>query len=105
MVRVATFNVNGVNGRLPVLLAWLKATHYDVVCLQELKNSDEKFPAEAIKADTEPGLEKWLEVNTEYAKSWPNITQKKDQPPDAKEFEGVEGKFEKYFSKEPGSGD
>ena len=62
-------------------------------------------PADAIKPDTEPGLEKWLEVNTEYAKSWPNITQKKDMPSDAKEFEGVEGKFEKYFSKEPGSGD
>src|SRR5262249_24646679 len=29
-------------------------------------------PADAIKPDTEPGLEKWLEVNTEYAKSWPN---------------------------------
>ncbi|MDF3216802.1 exodeoxyribonuclease III [Mesorhizobium sp. M7A.F.Ca.CA.001.09.2.1] len=48
MLRVATFNVNGVNGRLPVLIAWLKATRYDVVCLQELKTSDEKFPAEAI---------------------------------------------------------
>ncbi|MGX5829867.1 exodeoxyribonuclease III [Mesorhizobium sp. 43Arga] len=48
MVRIATFNVNGVNGRLPVLLAWLQATHYDVVCLQELKTSDEKFPAGAI---------------------------------------------------------
>ena len=34
-------------------------------------------PADAIKPDTEPGLEKWLEVNTEYAKTWPNITQKK----------------------------
>src|SRR6266436_3591709 len=32
-------------------------------------------PADAIKPDTEPGLEKWLEVNTEYAKTWPNITQ------------------------------
>src|SRR3982074_2991690 len=62
-------------------------------------------PADAIKPDTEPGLEKWLEVNTEYAKSWPNITQKKDSPPDAKEFEGVEGKFEKYFSPNPGAGD
>ena len=62
-------------------------------------------PADAIKPDTEPGLEKWLEVNTEYAKSWPNITQKKEAPTDAKEFEGVEGKFEKYFSKEPGAGD
>ena len=58
-------------------------------------------PADAIKPDTEPGLEKWLEVNTEYAKTWPNITQKKESPPDAKDFEGKEGKFEKYFS--PGS--
>ena len=33
-------------------------------------------PAEAIKPDTEPGLEKWLEVNAEYAKTWPNITVK-----------------------------
>src|SRR6201996_2824132 len=45
-------------------------------------------PADAIKPDTEPGLEKWLEVNTEYAKSWPNITQKKESPADAKDFEG-----------------
>ena len=59
-------------------------------------------PADAIKPDTEPGLEKWLEVNTEYAKSWPNITQKKESPADAKDFEGVEGKFEKYFSPKPG---
>jgi ferredoxin len=62
-------------------------------------------PADAIKPDTEPGLEKWLEVNSEYAKSWPNITQKKESPADAKEFEGMDGKFEKYFSKNPGSGD
>jgi ferredoxin len=62
-------------------------------------------PADAIKPDTEPGLEKWLEVNTAYAKSWPNITQKKDSPSDAKEFEGQEGKFEKYFSPNPGTGD
>ncbi len=57
------------------------------------------------QAGHRPGLEKWLEVNTEYAKSWPNITQKKRLPADAKDFEGVEGKFEKYFSKEPGAGD
>ncbi len=43
-------------------------------------------PAEAIKPDTEPGLEKWLKVNADYAKSWPNITQKKDPPADAKEY-------------------
>ncbi|TPM96922.1 exodeoxyribonuclease III [Mesorhizobium sp. B2-1-3A] len=48
MIRVASFNVNGVNGRLPVLLKWLGETRYDIVCLQELKTSDEKFPADAI---------------------------------------------------------
>lgn len=49
MTTIATFNVNGVNGRLPVLLRWLVETKYDVVCLQELKTSDEKFPLEAIR--------------------------------------------------------
>lgn len=49
MPRIATFNVNGVNGRLPVLLRWLGETSYDVVCLQELKTSDNKFPVEAIR--------------------------------------------------------
>ena len=48
-MKIATFNVNGVNGRLPVLLKWLGETRYDVVCLQELKTSDEKFPAAAIE--------------------------------------------------------
>ena len=62
-------------------------------------------PAEAIKADTEPGLEKWLQVNAEYSEKWPNITSKKDAPADASEFDGVAGKFEKYFSSEPGEGD
>ena len=45
-------------------------------------------PVDAIKPDTEPGLEKWLELNAEYAKTWPNITVKKDAPPDAKEWDG-----------------
>ncbi len=49
MVKIATFNVNGVNGRLPVLLSWLDERRYDVVCLQELKTSDEKYPAAAIR--------------------------------------------------------
>jgi exodeoxyribonuclease III len=49
-MKIATFNVNGVNGRLPVLLAWLKGAAPDVVCLQELKAPDEKFPADAIRA-------------------------------------------------------
>jgi len=60
-------------------------------------------PVDAIKADTEPGLERWLTVNAEYAKKWPNITQKGTPPPDAKEFDQVQGKFE-FFSDKPGSG-
>jgi exodeoxyribonuclease-3 len=48
-VRIATYNVNGVNGRLPVLLEWLARTSPDVVCLQELKAPQEKFPAPAIE--------------------------------------------------------
>ena len=47
-MKIATFNVNGVNGRLPVLLRWLQEFRPDVACLQELKTSDEKFPAQAI---------------------------------------------------------
>jgi ferredoxin len=61
-------------------------------------------PVEAIKADTEPGLEKWLGVNAEYAKTWPNITHKGTPPADAKEFDQVSHKFERYFSEKPGSG-
>lgn len=49
-MKIATYNVNGVNGRLPVLLRWLEESAPDVVCLQELKAPDEKFPAEAIRA-------------------------------------------------------
>lgn len=47
-MRIATYNVNGINGRLPVLLRWLAETQPDVVCLQELKAPDEKFPEQAI---------------------------------------------------------
>ena len=47
-MRIATYNVNGINGRLPVLLKWLGETYPDVVCLQELKAPQEKFPEAAI---------------------------------------------------------
>src|SRR6188508_761523 len=49
-MKIATYNVNGVNGRLPVLLRWLQQAQPDVVALQELKAPDEKFPAEPIRA-------------------------------------------------------
>jgi ferredoxin len=61
-------------------------------------------PAEAIKPDTEPGLEQWLKLNAEYSKAWPNITVKRDGPPDGKDWEGVPGKL-KDFDPEPGTGD
>jgi exonuclease III len=47
---IATYNVNGINGRLSGLLAWLKEAAPDVACLQELKAPDEKFPEAAIRA-------------------------------------------------------
>ena len=47
-MKIATYNVNGVNGRLPVLLRWLEEKQPDVACLQELKAPDEKFPLAAI---------------------------------------------------------
>ena len=48
-MKISTYNVNGVNGRLPVLLKWLKETTPDVVCLQELKAPNDKFPEQAIQ--------------------------------------------------------
>ena len=47
-MKIATYNVNGVNGRLPVLLRWLGEASPDVVCLQELKAPNEKFPEASI---------------------------------------------------------
>ena len=50
-------------------------------------------PVDAIEPDTEPGLEKWLSLNAEYAKIWPKITVKKALPPDSKEWEGKPDKL------------
>lgn len=49
-MKIATFNVNGINGRLSVLLDWLVQAKPDVVCLQELKAPDERFPITALRA-------------------------------------------------------
>ena len=54
-------------------------------------------PAEAIKPDTEPDLEKWMALNAEYAQTWPNVTIKRDPPADAKEWDGKPGKLEAYL--------
>lgn len=47
-MKIATFNLNGINARLPILLRWLKEEQPDVVCLQELKAPQEKFPESTI---------------------------------------------------------
>ncbi|MGA9896212.1 MAG: exodeoxyribonuclease III, partial [Xanthobacteraceae bacterium] len=48
-MKIATFNINNVNRRLPNLLNWLKSSKPDIVCLQELKCTDADFPAAAIQ--------------------------------------------------------
>ena len=56
--------------------------------------------AEAASA----GAEKWLKLNADYARVWPNITIKRDPPSDSKEWEGKPDKLQ-YFSPKPGNGD
>ena len=48
-LRIASYNINGINGRLPVLLKWLAEFAPDIACLQELKAPDEAFPAAALE--------------------------------------------------------
>ena len=48
-MKIATFNINGINSRLPGLLRWLDEARPDIVCLQELKTPDTSFPREAIE--------------------------------------------------------
>src|SRR3546814_15583785 len=48
-MRIATYNINGIKARLPRLLEWLTETQPDIVCLQELKTSDETFPEKDIR--------------------------------------------------------
>src|SRR5205814_4964724 len=48
VMKIATFNINNINKRLPNLLAWLRSAKPDVVALQELKSTDDDFPAAAL---------------------------------------------------------
>ena len=58
-------------------------------------------PAEAIVPDSEPAAEKWVEINRQYASSWPNITRKGTPPDDADQWKDVPDKFEKHFDPNP----
>ena len=49
-MRIATWNVNNVNKRLPLLLAWMDATKPKVVALQELKTTEVEFPRAELEA-------------------------------------------------------
>jgi ferredoxin len=62
-------------------------------------------PVEAIHPDTESGMEKWVALNAEYARKWPNIAVKKTPPPDSQDWLNVSNKFQLYFSPNPGTGD
>ena len=55
-------------------------------------------PVEAIIPDDLDENKKWLNLNEKYSQIWPNITTKKTPPSDAKQWDGVENKFEKHFS-------
>ena len=61
-------------------------------------------PEDAILPDTEPGLEKWLDINTRFANEWPNITRKREAMPNADEWSGKPDKAQ-YLSEKPGQGD
>ena len=63
-------------------------------------------PIEAIVPDSDPRAEDWLQLNRDYSNGkWPVITRKKDAPPDADEFKGKTGKYNDWFSPNPGEGD
>src|SRR3984893_4599335 len=49
ILKIATFNINGIRSRLPILLEWLEREGPDVVCLQELKAPDAAFPIKDIR--------------------------------------------------------
>ena len=78
-MKIATFNINNINRRLPNLLAWLSAAKPDAVCLQELKAAQDRFPADALRhAGYEAvwaGEKTWNGVAILSRKSAPVLTQ------------------------------
>lgn len=61
-------------------------------------------PAEAIKPDTDPGMDIWVERNRTYSLQWPNIIVKGHAPDDAEDWDGKPNKWEEQFSAKPGEG-
>jgi ferredoxin len=62
-------------------------------------------PADAIFWDEDEKAAPWIELNAKYSEIWPNVTFKGSQTPqDAADYVGVSGKYEAYFSPQPGQG-
>lgn len=62
-------------------------------------------PAQAIVPDTIGGMARWASLNATFSMQWPNITSKGQPPADADAYKGEEGKHDKYFLAQPGTGD
>lgn len=62
-------------------------------------------PVEAIKPDSDPEADQWLEMNRVYSAQWPVITRKKPAMPEAEKYATVRNKYKELFSPEPGEGD
>ncbi|MBU7600548.1 exodeoxyribonuclease III [Streptomyces sp. P38-E01] len=89
-MRIATWNVNGINTRLERLLDWLKSSGTDVLCLQELKCTAEQFPAQALAdAGYEAAFTATGRWNGVAVLSRVGLTDPVTALPDAPEFEGV----------------
>lgn len=60
-------------------------------------------PVQAIVPDTRPGAERWVELNAQLSQDWPRITEKKDPPPDAAQWDNVSNKFQYLMQKPNGA--
>ena len=58
-------------------------------------------PADAIRPDTDPDMEKWVDFNQKYAERWPVITEAKEPLPSAEKMDGVANKLDTHFSEKP----
>jgi hypothetical protein len=79
--------------------------HLEQVRLQAIRTNDADAMALILDDKFIPGLESWLKLNAKYASAWPNIMIKRAPPNDAKAFDGMPNKLEKYFTPDPGQGD
>jgi ferredoxin len=75
-----------------------------VDCFYEGENMLVIHPDECIDCGV-CELDAWLELNRKFSTAWPNLTERRDPLPEAKDRDGESGKLEKYFSEEPGEGD